>query len=651
MNPLFSICKWSITSAVLLASTLSGTCMLFGQSGLRESLERLDTDEDGQIDPDEITPLARPYLERIANARRMSLDRSNDIEKFQEAARIYSALTNGVYGRSTEAEGRSAIQPFGPDPDQPLVPEFGLAEMKYPYYQEDVDEADRTLRRYDWNDDGYIDRTEAKYARWTHRNPFEMDLNQDDRLSRMELTQRYARRRLLDDASGELVKKAWRTGNGIEPSSRRDDERDDRSQWWRSGGSSYYLTASVFSRFDANRNGRLELHEAVSLGIPFGRLDIDRDGELTREELHSFLAELQSDSGDPTLGLPGWFYELDTNRDGQVEMSEFATELTEEKLNEFVAMDLNADALLVPAEVIQSKAVVGGSYRNENAEVLPPRKTIISEIEVSEDYLIGDLNVQLSITHSHVGYLDAYLTGPDGQRVELFTEVGSSGDNFDQSIFDDQSSYPITKARPPYRGAFMPEALVKKQPSLSQFNDKSIKGTWQLVVRGSRNDRFGMLHGWSLIVMPRDDMMESSAAVESAAVVPSPSPRIEYANQDEESPLDSEQAAAKAKVEEIRVKTLATYMEFLKRDDLPDEKRKWLEERVSSGEIELKKSYDKRAGDEKRKTYPLKQGSGVDENSGRKSGELGKADRKESYESKDARKLLTPKVKEKPRIK
>ncbi|NQV23413.1 MAG: calcium sensor EFh, partial [Rhodopirellula sp.] len=59
------------------------------QAGLRESLERLDRNQNGLIDPNEITPLARPYLERITKERRMDLDRPNEIKKLQEAARIY----------------------------------------------------------------------------------------------------------------------------------------------------------------------------------------------------------------------------------------------------------------------------------------------------------------------------------------------------------------------------------------------------------------------------------------------------------------------------------------------------------------------------------------------------------------------------------
>ncbi len=484
----------------------------WAQGGLRESLEKLDRNQNGEIDPDEITPTARPYLERIARVRRLSLERSNDIEDFQEAARIYHALQNGVADQNVRSDGKSTVRPFGPDEDETLVPAFGLGEVKYPYTKEDLEEADRTLRRYDRNGDGFIDRREAERGRWTHRNPFSMDLNNDDRLSRMELTQRYARRRQLSDASDELRRKVWRTGNGIRSADRDRDDRREESQWWRRNGSSYRLTYSVMERFDANRNGRLEAIEANELGLPVGQIDTDLNGELSREELHVFLSSLQDKANQEAQGLPSWFYELDRDRDGQVAMSEFAQEWSAQKLEEFSSLDVNEDGFIAVSEILQSKAMMGGSYANNTAEVLAPNRTVISEIEVSDDFLIADLDVQISITHSNVSYLDGYLTGPDGQRIELFSEVGGSGDHFEKTIFDDQSQTPITKSRAPYQGSFIPEALLKRQPSLNYFNGKSIKGVWQLVIRGSRNQRFGMLHGWALIVKPKDDMLEQPAA-------------------------------------------------------------------------------------------------------------------------------------------
>jgi subtilisin-like proprotein convertase family protein/Ca2+-binding EF-hand superfamily protein len=557
--------------ATLLLGNLFFSLQLYAQAGLRESLERLDRNENGKIDPDEVTPLARPYLERITRSRSrssgMSLDRSIEIDKLQEAARIYYSVNNGANGRDVDPEGESTVRPFGPDPEQPMVPEFGLTEIKYPYWQEDLEEADQTLRRYDRNDDGKIDRPEAERARWTHRDPFDDDLDKDDRLSRMELVQRYARRRLLSGASDELIQQARRTGSGVRPWSR-DEERRGESEWWRQAGNSHWLTASVLSRFDANKNGRLEVQEAQSLGIPSGQIDVDRDGQLSRSELHALLDEMQRAVGDSSNALPGWFYELDENRDGQVAMSEFSTDWTADKVTEFDLLDSNGDGLLTALEVAGSKAMVAGSYRNTNAEVLPPSKTIISEINVDDEFLIGDLDVQLSITHSNVGFLDAYLTGPDGQRIELFTEVGGGGDHFDQTVFDDQAREPITKAKPPFEGRYLPEGLLKRQPSLGHFNGKNAKGVWQLVVRGTRSDRFGMLHSWGLITRPQEAMTGTSA-VARQDVPQAPAARTDNSPQEwrgedtgsdnrEDRDRDEKQIQAEA-----RAKAIAKYKEWL----------------------------------------------------------------------------------------
>lgn len=495
----------ALTCLVILLGFLLPSKSLYGQAGLRESLERLDRNENGKIEPDEITPLARPYLERIAG-RRLQLDRSNDISALQEAGRLYHALRNGVVGNDVvvQKQSKSAIMSFGPKADEPLLPEFGMADVKYPYTKIDLEEADRMLRRSDANKDGFIDRSEAVNASWTHNDPFEMDIDHNDKLSRLELAQRYARRRLLSGASQELIQKAKRTGNGIPPSAKPEATRSEDYGWWRRGGSNQWLSASVMSRFDLNRDGRLEEQEAQALGIPMGRMDIDRNGDISRDELQSYLKAMQDEAGDESTGLPGWFFELDENRDGQVEMAEFTKEWSAEKLQEFELLDSNTDGLLTSAEVAQSKSQIGGNYRNANAQVLPPHKTVISEIEITDDFVIRELTLQLSITHTQTGYLDAFLTGPDGQRIELFSEVGGSGDHFDRTIFDDKADTPIMKGASPFTGNFQTMALVKRQPSLNSYIGKSAKGVWQLVIRGTRSERFGMLHDWSLRMKSRE---------------------------------------------------------------------------------------------------------------------------------------------------
>ena len=519
---------WAIICVCALWAGPSMNGPLCGQAGLRESLLQLDSNQDGRISPDEITPLARPYLERIMRERRMSINENNDINRLLDAARVYFALRNGSSGRDIQPGGKQTIIPFGPKPNDPLVAEFGLPTVKYRYVRRDLDEAEQTMRRYDANRDGFIDVREASRNRWTHRDPFEMDFNKDGRLNIMELAQRYARRRMLDASSQEVWNKARRTG-GLLPRNRRvasegGDDRDRRRRGdsgrrdsgrrdfgRRDSGrrdpgrrrSGNRLAGEIMGRFDANRNGRLEYREAERLGIPAGKIDSDFNGELSRDELYAYLEGVQKKALAALEGVPNWFTELDKNRDGQVAMAEFTTEWTDAKFQEFSSYDANRDGLLTANEVSQSKPVAAASFANTNADPIPPGKTIVSEIEISEDYLVGDLNVLLSITHSYDSALHAYLTGPRGQRIELFSEVGGTDDHFDETLFDDQARTPITKSRPPFRGPHIPKAATTKQPSLSSFNGKSIKGVWQLVIRNTRNDRFGMLHRWALIVKPQ----------------------------------------------------------------------------------------------------------------------------------------------------
>ncbi len=490
-------------SVALIGLHLATAPSAFAQPGIREALLRLDKNEDGQISPDEITARARPYFERITDRQSRSWrEKPISIERLQNIIRVYYSRRNGSWREDIRPGGEQTVIPFGPKPNETMVPEFGLPYIKYRYNKGDLVEAGNTMRRYDANGDGFVDVIEASRSRWTNRDPFEMDLNKDGRLSLMELAQRYARRRMLDASSQEIWRKAGRTGGlvsrerrvrriGSEERRRRDEAR------WRGNR----LSGEIMGRFDANRNGRLEYQEVVKLGFPANEIDADINGEITREELQDYLNQVQDEATAAVEGLPEWFTQMDKNRDGQVAMSEYTQEWTNQKLTEFSSYDANRDGLITTEEVLQPEAqVVEGRYANDEAIPMPPRKTIISEIDISDDFPIADVNLQLSITHSYVHGLHAFLTGPDGQRIELFTEVGGRDDHFDGTLFDDQAETPITKARPPFRGSHKPEATDKRQPSLSAFNGKSVKGVWQLIVRNTRSDRFGVLHNWALYV-------------------------------------------------------------------------------------------------------------------------------------------------------
>ena len=442
-------------------------------------------------------PSIAPSFRKVRPVRAHRSGKAELDRRWDDAVRRYYERRS--YGdRRIAPESKQGLLELRPDPESPLVPGFGLSQIKYPYTKRDLEEAEETLGRADRNDDGYIDRSEARRSSWTRTNPFESDFNQDGRLSRLELAQRYASRRLLEEMRDRTY------------SARRNGEQDEGRPLRQSGrsrestdGRTRYLADSLMRRYDRNRDRSLELRELRSTGLSMREVDVDQNEALSREELERWLSrEMELRADDLTDVLPAWFFERDANGDGQIQMTEFAAEWDEDKLGEFEQLDLNQDGIVTGEELLKSAAVVGGTFANQKAEIMLPRATVVSEIEVTEDYMIGDLNVQLSITHTYASHLDGYLIGPDGQRIELFTGVGRDDDHFDRTVFDDEAKSSITRARPPFQGSFQPEAVSKRQPSLSRYKDKNLKGLWQLMVRANRSDRPGMLHGWSLVVKP-----------------------------------------------------------------------------------------------------------------------------------------------------
>jgi hypothetical protein len=67
-----------------------------------------------------------------------------------------------------------------------------------------------------------------------------------------------------------------------------------------------------------------------------------------------------------------------------------------------------------------------------------------SAIELTGSGKVFDLNVELDITHAYDGQLTVTLFAPNGTPVELFSNVGGSGDNFTATVLDDEAATSIT---------------------------------------------------------------------------------------------------------------------------------------------------------------------------------------------------------------
>lgn len=157
----------------------------------------------------------------------------------------------------------------------------------------------------------------------------------------------------------------------------------------------------------------------------------------------------------------------------------YATDGTLNSGNVTVAIDVNAVASTL-------------EKTNSTSQSIPDQSTITSVINVTEDYSILDLNVQLDISHSSDADLDVFLIAPDGTRIELFTDVGGGGDNFSGTILDDEAGTLINHGSAPFSGTYRPEG------DLSVVDGMNTSGDWTLEITDDKRRRSGTLNSWTL---------------------------------------------------------------------------------------------------------------------------------------------------------
>jgi subtilisin-like proprotein convertase family protein len=208
--------------------------------------------------------------------------------------------------------------------------------------------------------------------------------------------------------------------------------------------------------------GPVDGGHAITIGGA-GPQALDRDfGELRANAIYGRFYDDVNHSGSMSPGeasLAGWTAFLDRNNNGTPDTVQKATASTN-----------------VPLP-------------------LPDLKTTNSTISVSGSLgPIIDVNVNLSITHTNVQHLDVYLVSPSGTKVELFTDVGGSGDNFINTTLDDQAAISITAGSAPFTGTYRPEG------QLADFNGQSADGIWTLQVYDDTSGTTGTLTAWSVII-------------------------------------------------------------------------------------------------------------------------------------------------------
>ncbi|MEQ9367609.1 MAG: filamentous hemagglutinin N-terminal domain-containing protein [Coleofasciculus chthonoplastes F3-SA18-01] len=102
---------------------------------------------------------------------------------------------------------------------------------------------------------------------------------------------------------------------------------------------------------------------------------------------------------------------------------------------------------------------------------------------------VGNLDVRFSAAHTWDANLNVYLKSPSGTELKLFNNVGASGDNFQDTLLDDEATTNINLGFSPFNRSFTPGGAG----GLAVFQGENPKGTWRLSVTDNYDEDNGRL--------------------------------------------------------------------------------------------------------------------------------------------------------------
>ena len=137
---------------------------------------------------------------------------------------------------------------------------------------------------------------------------------------------------------------------------------------------------------------------------------------------------------------------------------------------------------------------LGGAHRRSTAG-----RVSTSTINVPDPFIVQNVTVTIDLSYPFDPDLDARLIAPDGTSVQLFSNVGQTGDskNFTSTTFDDTATTPIQNGGPPFFGTFNPRfPLSQFIGHASQFSSGA--GVWTLEVTDNAAGRTGTINSFTL---------------------------------------------------------------------------------------------------------------------------------------------------------
>ena len=134
--------------------------------------------------------------------------------------------------------------------------------------------------------------------------------------------------------------------------------------------------------------------------------------------------------------------------------------------------------------------------------------TVSSTLTVNSHITITDLNGLISnLTHTWDGDLFIQLQSPVGTTVTLSNRHGGSGDNYIDTVFDDEAATAISAASAPFTGSFRPDQL------LSAFDGQDAFGVWTLRVADRAALDAGSINRWGIDITAQNQSVPEPASL------------------------------------------------------------------------------------------------------------------------------------------
>ncbi len=352
---------------------------------VKKFLSRLDTNQNGKVEPSEIPDdRTRGFLEKagVDPSKPISISNfSKEIEKKRDDRNkpgssqqsLGFAVDNGDREESGNTQGFSVSDEERAPVERARTQQFSAGAKKM---------LDWVLSNYDKNKDGKLDKNEIKSGRWSDPPASDSDTNKDGSLSRTELLIRYEKRE-DEKEKKEKGRTERRDRSRREQSSSRDTKSKGSTSGSKSGASTgkrdvrkgyESYVDGLFKTYDKDKNGSLDSKEIEGMRRkPDMAADKDEDKKISKSELlESYLeksgqggskkggdsSKKRSDSKSASNSIPSSsnlkvrppLTDKDKNRNGQIEMSEYADTWTVETVKEFYEKDKNKDGVITSAE-------------------------------------------------------------------------------------------------------------------------------------------------------------------------------------------------------------------------------------------------------------------------------------------------------------